>query len=299
MICVPNSGSGWLKGFIPYIICVVFVTPYLILLAKQNNLQSYTWKAAPLASIQQPPWCIAHRGAPEEAPENTRSAFLRALTYPVDGIELDVQMSADGIPVLYHDKTLHRLGGGSRRIADLPLDQLRRLDWGGWFHPDFKGEPLMTLDRLLQMIDRSQRWFIEIKSRPGDRESGHAFRLTDKIVAAISQSQYGALKDRLYILSFDAEVLARAQRLAPHLPKVRNLAARDIHTDMGDTRHLWAIDVPIQKLNPSIVQWARSRDLHIMTYTCNSPGQVEKACRLGVDAIISDRPGWLTKYLGR
>jgi glycerophosphoryl diester phosphodiesterase len=245
------------------------------------------------------PWCIAHRGAPKEAPENTRSAFLRALTYSVDGIELDVQMSADGVPVLYHDRTLHRVGGGRRRIADLPLAQLRLLDWGGWFHPDYTGEPLMTLDLLLAMLDRCPRWFIEIKSRPGERESGHACRLTEKVVAMISQPQYSAFQDRLYILSFDTEALVRAHRLAPHLRKVKNLAGNEAYANMGDTRHLWAVDVPIEKLSPSIVQWARSRGLHIMGYTCNDSRQVAKATRLGVDAIISDRPDWLTRHLGR
>jgi glycerophosphoryl diester phosphodiesterase len=255
-------------------------------------------KATSSASIRHP-WCIAHRGARKEAPENTRSAFLRALSYPVDGIELDVQMSADGIPVLYHDRTLQRAGGGRRRIADLTLDQLRLLDWGGRFHPQYAGEPLMTLDLLLAMLDRCPRWFIEIKSRPGERESGHSFRLTEKVVAMIGQPRYRALQNRLYLLSFDAEILALAHRLAPALRKVRNLAPGDVETDIGDTRHLWAVDVPIQKLNPSIVQWARDRDLHIMTYTCNGPGQVARAVRLGVDAVISDRPGWLAGQLKR
>jgi glycerophosphoryl diester phosphodiesterase len=251
-----------------------------------------------LESIQHP-WCIAHRGARKEAPENTRSAFLRALTYPVDGIELDLQMSADGVPVLYHDHTLHRVGGGRRRIADLNLAQLRLLDWGGWFHPDYTGEPLMTLDRLLAMLDQCPRWFIEIKSRPGEQESGHACRLTEKVISMVSQPQYSAFQDRLYILSFDTEVLTRAYRLAPHLRMVRNIAGNEINANMGDTRHLWAIDVPIEKIGPSIVQRARSRDLHIMTYTCNTPKQVAKAARMGVDAVISDRPGWLTRQMGR
>jgi glycerophosphoryl diester phosphodiesterase len=250
------------------------------------------------ASIPRP-WCIAHRGAREEAPENTRSAFLRALAYPVDGIELDVQMTADGVPVVYHDRTLRRVGGGRRRVADLTLDQLRLLDWGGWFHSDYASEPLMTLDRLAALLDRCPRWFIEIKSRPGERESGHAFRLTDTLVGMIGQPRYRAYLERLYLLSFDADVLARAHRSAPSLRLVRNLAADDVETEIGNPSHLWAVDVPIHKLNPAMVQWARSRRLHLLTYTCNAPRQVDKACRLGVDAIISDRPGWLTRYLGR
>jgi glycerophosphoryl diester phosphodiesterase len=251
-----------------------------------------------MASVQRP-WCIAHRGARNEAPENTRSAFLRALSYPIDGIELDLQMSADGVPLVFHDRTLQRVGGGRRRIADLPLDQLQQLDWGGWFHPDFTGEPLMSLDGLLKMLDRCARWLIEIKSRPGERSSGHARRLTEKVVAMISQPQYSAFHDRLYVLSFDAEVLSLVHQLAPHLRTVRNLERYQALESVGDGRQLWAIDVPIENLSPPVVQWARNRDLHIISYTCNDSKQVDKAVRFGIDAIISDRPDWLTQYLGR
>jgi glycerophosphoryl diester phosphodiesterase len=251
-----------------------------------------------LASIQQP-WCIAHRGARNEAPDNTRSAFLRALSYPIDGIELDLQMTADGVPVLFHDRTLHRVGAGRRRIADLPLDHLRQLDWGGWFHPDFTGEPLMTLDGLLAMLDQCPRWLIEIKSRPGERKCGHARRLTERVVAMIGRPPYSAFQERLFILSFDDRVLSIVHQLAPHLRTVRNLERHQSPEDLGDCRHLWAIDVPIESLSPSVVQWARERRLRVMSYTCNGPPQVDKATRLGADAIISDRPGWLTGYLGR
>jgi glycerophosphoryl diester phosphodiesterase len=113
------------------------------------------------------------------------------------------------------------------------------------------------------------------------------------------QPRYRVYQDRLHLLSFDAEVLARAHRSAPSLRMVKNLAASDVETEIGNTSHLWAVDVPIQNLNPHMVQWARSRNLRLMTYTCNGPRQVDRACRLGADAIISDRPGWLTKYLGR
>jgi glycerophosphoryl diester phosphodiesterase len=251
-----------------------------------------------LASSQQP-WCIAHRGARNEAPENTRSAFLRALSYPIDGIELDLQMTSDGVPVVFHDRTLQRVGAGRRRIADLPLDHLRQLDWGGWFHPDFAGEPLMTLDCLLTMLDRCPRWLIEIKSRPGERSNGHARRLAERVVSMISQPPYNAFQDRLYILSFDAGVLSTVHQLAPNLRMVRNLKRHQSLEGVDGIRRLWAIDVPIENLSPSVVQWARDRSMRVMCYTCNGPRQVDKATRLGVDAIISDHPGWLTRYLAR
>jgi len=245
------------------------------------------------------PWCIAHRGARKEAPDNTRSAFMRALNYPIDGIELDVQMSADGALVLYHDRTLFRLGAGRKRIADLTFSQLQQLDWGGWFHPDFSREPLMTLDQLLPLLNRGPRLLIEIKSHPSEQTSGHAYRLTEKVISMVTRPQYSAYQDRLLILSFDARALSMVHRLAPQLNLVLNLTGLEPPEVVFKNDFLWAIDVAISKLTEPLVKMARNRDYKIMTYTCNGPRQVAKAMRLGIDAIISDRPGWLTKYLGR
>ena len=114
------------------------------------------------------PWIIAHRGARDEAPENTCSAFERALTYPIDGIELDVQMSRDGLVVVYHDWTIRRLARRGRYVFALDREELAALDWGAWFHPDFAGEPMPTLGGILSRLGPRTRWLIEIKSHPAD-----------------------------------------------------------------------------------------------------------------------------------
>jgi glycerophosphoryl diester phosphodiesterase len=64
-------------------------------------------------------------------------------------------------------------------------------------------------------------------------------------------------------------------------------------------RSLWAVDIHIGKLAANWAQWAADRALHLMTYTCNTTPQIQKALALGVDAIISDRPGWLADYLAQ
>lgn len=245
------------------------------------------------------PWCIAHRGARTEAPDNTRSAFLRALNYPIDGIELDVQLSADGVPVLYHDKTLHRTGGGRRRVADLTLSQLQQLDWGSWFHPHFSREPLMTLAELLPLLDRIPHLLVEIKSQPDEQDPDHVRRLTEKVIALMTQPRYRRYQERLLILSFDPEVLRLAHQLAPHLKKVLNLTGFEPHEAACDHEFLWAVDVHIARLNENLIKSARQHRLRIMSYTLNGPRQVAKAMRMGIDGIISDRPGWLTQHLGR
>ena len=76
---------------------------------------------------------IAHRGASRDCPENTLAAFDEALRQGCDGIEMDLQLSRDGVPVIYHDRTLTRAGGGRHRVVSRDLAELRTLDVGARF----------------------------------------------------------------------------------------------------------------------------------------------------------------------
>src|SRR5688572_21349320 len=80
------------------------------------------------------PLIIAHRGASAVAPENTLSAFKKAIDAGADGVEFDVRLSKDGVPVIIHDNNILRTTGVDQRVADLTAEQLSRLDAGSWFN---------------------------------------------------------------------------------------------------------------------------------------------------------------------
>jgi glycerophosphoryl diester phosphodiesterase len=248
------------------------------------------------------PWRIAHRGARDEAPENTRAAFERALEYPIDGIELDIRMSLDGVPVIQHDPTLWRVARQRRRLAEQTHAQLARLDWGGWFHRNYSDEPLLTLERTLSLFGGRTRLLLEIKASLADRASGHAQRLTRTVVQQVDAARRETFSEHLFILSFDPNLLRLAHRLSPEGQYVLNVPQRHPELTLGlmtatETLHLTAICADVRTLSEPLVSWAGARGLRVFTYTCNAPRQVRKATRLRVDAILTDRPGWLTRYL--
>jgi glycerophosphoryl diester phosphodiesterase len=249
------------------------------------------------------PWCIAHRGARREAPDNSAPALEKAMTYPIDGIEFDVQMSVDGRPVLYHDRTIWRLARRRKRISGLEFSELEALDWGTWFSPEFTGEPPLTLESALDLLHSCPRLLVELKSNPQDRRSGHIRRLIETVVSILKRSRYQTLQDRIFILSFDLDILAQAHELAPDYRYVLNSSdgGPSALKDLPDSllRSLWAVDVHIGKLSTGWVHWAANRALRLMTYTCNNIPQIQKSLAMGVDAIISDRPGWLANYLAQ
>ena len=116
----------------------------------------------PSSKRKRPAWVIAHRGASKEFPENTLIAFDEALGRGADGIECDLQLSRDGVPVIYHDRTLTRAGGGRKRVSRLDLAQLERLDPGARVDARFRGQHIPTLERLLDRYADKTRLLLEI-----------------------------------------------------------------------------------------------------------------------------------------
>src|SRR3989304_1235432 len=104
---------------------------------------------APLLPL---PLNIAHRGASGHAPENTLAAFRLAMEMGAQMIELDLHQSRDGVPVVIHDTSLWRTAGIRRNVGSLTLREIKRLDVGSWFNPQFKDQRIPTLEEVLELV---------------------------------------------------------------------------------------------------------------------------------------------------
>jgi glycerophosphoryl diester phosphodiesterase len=147
---------------------------------------------------------LAHRGASLQAPENTLAAFRAARAVGADGIELDVHLSADGVPVVIHDETLERTTDGRGRVDERTLIQLQQLDAGSWFDPAFAGEPLPTLEQVLDWAGDRLRLNVEIKAAAAGR--------------AVLDLLAGFPRARVLVSSFDHALLAALHEREPRLP---------------------------------------------------------------------------------
>jgi glycerophosphoryl diester phosphodiesterase len=248
----------------------------------------------PLGAGEPEPWVIAHRGHSAAAPENTAAAFDAALREPIDGIELDVQMSADGVPVIHHDATVAKLGGGRRRISSLGLAELRTLDAGTWMSPRFRGERLLTLEEVLDRWGGRTWLLLEIKARASDKDPAWHRLLAER---TLEQVHRRGLADRVMLLCFDARVLR-----APACGAVRtvwNLAKlpRMDEAAQATIASLFAFSVDIRALTPRFAETARRLGKPVLTYTCNTARAVARARAAGVDGIMSDDPALLAARL--
>jgi len=118
-----------------------------------------------------PPLCIGHRGASALAPENTLAAFETAIVDGADGLEFDVRLTRDGVPIVLHDAALDRTTSGRGAVAALDLASIRRLDAGAWFGARFRGERVPTLAETLDLARGRCAVNIELKEEGGDAVS--------------------------------------------------------------------------------------------------------------------------------
>lgn len=245
------------------------------------------------------PWIVAHRGGLRDAPENTRAAFDAALDHPVDGIELDVQMTRDGVLVLHHDGNLLKVNGGARRIADLTYAELSDRDWGGWYDASYAAERILTLEEALRRYIGRTRIMVEIKSFLRDRRHGRSYHIAVKVLDILEREVPASRADHVFVLSFDPEVLRHPRREATHRRFVLNtLNPKSVmNTSVSRPNGLYAYCTPVAKLSAEFVDYAHGAGKRVMTYACNTPRQVDKARCAGVDVIMTDRPAWIFQYL--
>jgi glycerophosphoryl diester phosphodiesterase len=229
-----------------------------------------------------------------DAPENTKAAFDAALAHAVDGLELDVQLTRDGVAVVFHDPTLAGINGDRKSISDFDYSDLEALDFGRWFSPEFGGEKILTLDEVLAQYSQRTRLLIEIKSFDRDRQRGLVDTLTKTVLESLDRLVPNEYAINMFILSFDAAVLRRASKIVPGHQYVRNVDFPQSKLDRQG--HLYACSGPIRNVTREWVAALHAHDRRAMTWSCNTPEQVEKALTTGVDAIMTDRPEWLTGY---
>jgi len=238
------------------------------------------------------PAVIAHRGASAAAPENTLPAFQLAMRQGADGIELDVHLTADGIPVVIHDETIDRTGTGTGRVADMRLDQLRKYDFGVWKDPSFAGTRIPTLSDVLMLLDGWQGSLnIELKTDVV-RYPGIEAAVLKLVADADRQS-------RTHISSFHHESLAVCRRLntgielaalldhhqIPDLPALKRMGVTAIHPDVRDAT------------GAHVRRWHREGFL-VRSYTVDPKPLVLWQALCGSDAVITNRPLESALFLG-
>ncbi len=239
-----------------------------------------------------PPRIIAHRGASGRCPENTLVAFDRALDEGADGMEFDVQLTRDGVPVVFHDHTLRKIGQPRQRLSELEYAQIQQLDFGSWFDAKFAGEAIPSLSEVLARYGQATELYLELKPTRDSQRNAELLR------RVLEQLEATGTRARVSLLCFDAELLQAAQRQASELRFVLNsLGTASALRLASQMPWLHGIDVDIRWLRPPAGEQIRAGGQVLMSYTCNTEAHLRAAQAAGVQAIITNFPARMRKWL--
>ncbi|MBM3127659.1 MAG: glycerophosphodiester phosphodiesterase [Chloroflexi bacterium] len=239
------------------------------------------------------PLVIAHRGASAYAPENTLSAFTLAFEMGADGIELDVSLTQDGVPVVLHDDTVDRTTNGRGAINQLTLAQTQQLDASNQMEK-YRGEKIPTLEAVLRAVGARGIVNIELKNFNLQTDGVEAATL-----AAIENA--GAL-DRVMVSSFNPLALRRMYQLAPRIPRGLlyrpNLPIYLRRAWLRPLAHPTALHPHFSMITREFIAWARGKGYKVNTWTVDDPEETKRLIDLGVDGIITNKPDVLRKIVG-
>lgn len=238
------------------------------------------------------PKIIAHRGASGDAPENTLAAIRLAATAGATWIEIDVNVSRDGIPVLHHDDDLTRCSNGQGLVIENSWQQLKTLDSGSWHSDKYRNEPICTLAQCLDLV-AELGLSVNVEIKPC---SGWEIPATQAIAACLKETKN---LPEIVISSFSHIALQHSATLLDFLPRAALfLVAPPNWRELTSEINASSINLHANSLlNANAVQKFHEADLEVYCYTVNSVDQAQTLFNIGVDGVFSNYPKMLLDAL--
>ncbi|SDM79834.1 glycerophosphoryl diester phosphodiesterase [Fictibacillus solisalsi] len=225
-----------------------------------------------------------HRGASKVCPENTMAAYIKALQLGAEGLEIDVHLTKDGIPVVIHDETVKRTTSGKGYVKNFSLAEIKQLDAGSWFSPEFQNERIPTLEEFLQWIRTTPLLLnIELKNNKVYYED-----LEQKVYSLVNA--YG-MKERTIYSSFNHYSLVVLRSMDPSID-IAPLYTSNLYEPWNYAKRLgaWSVHPPYKSLHPPILEELRHHNVSVRPFTVNQEKWLYYFFQFEVDAVITDQP---------
>ncbi|MEX1047374.1 MAG: glycerophosphodiester phosphodiesterase [Actinomycetota bacterium] len=237
------------------------------------------------------PIVVAHRGASRTFAENTLEAFEGAIAAGAQAVELDIRLTADGVPVVCHDPDLRRVAGREGLIHKLALKDIQESPAPG---SGSEAEVVPTLREVFRLVSGRAAVDLEIKNIPGEpafEPGGEAI-----LEAAIRELGESEFSGPVLISSFNRASVERSRTIAPELPTgLLTLATADPAEElpyMLEAGHEFLLPsvFALRAAGPSLVSRAHEEGLRIGTWTVDDPGEIRELFSWGVDALATNDP---------
>jgi glycerophosphoryl diester phosphodiesterase len=251
----------------------------------------------------QKPLIIAHRGASALAPENTLAAFGKAIEDGAEGIEFDIQLSKDSVPMVFHDEDLKRIAGQDILVSKLTSDELQKINAGSWFNqtePEkaqehFANEIISTLEQTLGFLTNYKGLiYIELKCEA----EGNA-KVFSKSVGDVIKNSH--LLPQMIVKSFNLDILplikehcSNVKTAALFSPTVMILLRKERRLiNIAEDLKVDGLSLHFSLATNKLMRRAKKRNLKVAIWTADNPRWVNRGLKVGIDHIITNNPARL------
>ena len=256
------------------------------------------------------PLIIGHRGASALTPENTLAAFTRAIDDGANGVELDVRLARDGVPVVIHDENLRRTALREGLVAETTSSELRRADAGSWFNrahprlarPEYSNEFVPTLDQVLAFFKRHPAKpaviYVEMKTSHAEN------RYVDLSRSVVQLIRDHDLKSRVVVVSFNLRAVAQIKAIDPSIrtgalfePRRNTVKTIRRHPIITAALDCGADEILLHRLMAlrRLVEFSLQNHLQPVVWTVDDPKWARRAASLGIGAVITNNPAAMIK----
>lgn len=251
------------------------------------------------------PLIVAHRGASAHAPENTLAAFLMAIEAGAEGVEFDVRLAKDGVPVVIHDSSLLRTAKLKTKVSELTSKELSEINVGSWFNrrfrtkarPEFANETVPTLQQTLTLLkDFRGAIYVELKA------DTYTFRELSAAVCNVIRDS--PLLPQIIVKSFKLAAIPEVKHLLPEVQTAALFAVdvmllirkREVIVTLAREFGADRISVHHSLVSPRLAQMAAEAGMPVTVWTVDDPFWIARRRNFGIDAIITNDPAKMLKY---
>lgn len=228
---------------------------------------------------------VGHRGSSGTAPENTIASFREAIAAGVDMIEADIQLTKDGYPVVFHDKSISRTSDGSGKVRETNLSEIKEVDAGSWFSDKFNGEHIPMLRDVLELINGKCYLNIEVKNIGTDNTEENVKCIIDTI------SDYNYLSYTLFS-SFYYDTLIQIKNYNPaiHTAAIRIPRDTRLPSVLAESTSCEGFVCALDEMNEEVGEDIKKYGLLAGVYSIDTIEELKKVLRYPVKAVVTNYP---------
>jgi glycerophosphoryl diester phosphodiesterase len=250
------------------------------------------------------PLIVGHRGASAAAPENTLISFARALADGADGIELDVRLARDGVPVVIHDANVRRTALRDGLVAEMTSSELGMTEVGSWFNralpqlarAEYARQFVSTLGQVLAFVKSHPKAVVIYVEMKTDQAENSYIELSHAVVQLIRDH---GLRSRVVVVSFNLKAITQIKTIDPSIntgalfePRRNPVKIIRKHPMITAALECGAQEILLHRsiATRRNVDLSLENDLRPVVWTVDDPKWVRRAASSGIHAVITNNP---------